>query len=494
MSLLKKLASETAMYGLPSIVGRFLNYLLVPLYTHLVFQTAEYGVVSDMYAIIAFFIVIFTYRMETAFFRFASNADDPAKVFSTASISIWGTTVMLCTGLILFAQPIANAMQYPDHPDYVIWFALILGFDALSAIPFAKLRLDTKAKQFALIKIINITLNIGGNLFFFLLCPYGIEQGWNWASMVYDPSYAISYVFIANLLASIATFLLLMPVYLKINIEFDKALWNKMVKYSMPLVIAGFAGTVNEVLDRQLLKYLLSSVEDYNLSQMGIYAACYKLAMLMTLFTQAFNYAAEPFFFSNSNRADAKQIYAQVAQAFSFVAIIGFLGITLYIDIFKHFVGVDYREGLGIVPILLLANLCLGMYYNFAIWYKLTDRTHFGAYIALIGAGVTLGLNILLIPSMGYFGSAWATLACYATMSTLCYLIGKRYYPIPYPIGKMLLYLVIALGIYFTSTYTRSSFGEGTMVTFILHTGLLISYLIMIAVIEKDLVKQVLKK
>jgi|AntRauTorckE5430_2_1112549.scaffolds.fasta_scaffold03093_3 O-antigen/teichoic acid export membrane protein len=475
MSLIKKLAGETAIYGVSSIVGRFLNYFLVPLYTN-IFPPSEYGIVVNLYAWVGFLTVIFVYRMETGFFRFGTPPADRDKAYSTLSTLLLVTTPIFCGLLIGFAEPIAVWMKYPDDANYIIWFAIILGLEALSAIPFAKLRLDGRPWYFAAIKLINIGVNLTINLFFLLLCPYLETKGWD-MSAVYNSNWGIEYIFIANLTASAVTLLLLSPSYFKTKFEFDKVLLKKTLIYILPLVFVGLAGIVNEVIDRILQKWLLPGSDIENEAMIGIYGACYKLAMLLSLFTQAFNYAAEPFFFRNADRSDSMPIYAKVALYFTVVGALGFLGIMLYIDIAQFFIGTQYREGLVVVPILLLANLFLGVYYNFAIWYKLKDKTMIGALIAFGGALITIVLNILWIPTIGYIGSAWATLICYASMATACYWVGQKYYPVPYPIVKMLLYVGLAILIYGANLLARDIFGNGTIPLFIINTLLIISYL-----------------
>ncbi len=475
MSLIKKLAAETAIYGLSSIIGRFLNYFLVPLYTN-IFLTSEYGILTDLYAWVGLLMVFFVYRMETGFFRFGTKQSERNKAYSTLSTALLITTPILCSILILFSEPIAVWMKYPGQENYIIWFAIVLGLDALSAIPFAKLRLDGRPWVFAAIKLTGIGVNLSFNLFFLLLCPYLASKGWD-MSNIYNPNWGIEYVFIANLTSSAITLILLSPSYFKSKFEFDKALLKKTLIYVLPLILVGLAGLVNEVIDRILLKWLLPGSITENMAIVGIYGACYKLAMLLSLFTQAFNYAAEPFFFKNADRKDSLDIYAKVALYFTVVGTLGFLGITLYIDIAQYFIGADYRSGLIIVPILLLANLFLGIYYNFAIWYKLKDKTLIGAAIAIGGALITLGLNFWLIPIIGFVGSAWATLACYFSMAAACYLVGRKYLPIPYPITKMFAYILLAIGIYGLNLWVRNIFGDGSLLLFAINTVLIIGFI-----------------
>jgi O-antigen/teichoic acid export membrane protein len=475
MSLIKKLAGETAVYGLSSIVGRFLNYFLVPIYTN-IFPASEYGIVVDLYAWVGLLTILFVYRMETGFFRFGTKLEDRDKTYSTLSTMLLITTPIFCGLLIGFAEPIAEWMKYPGQSNYIIWFAIILGLEALSAIPFAKLRLDGRPWVFAAIKLTNIGVNLTINLFFLLLCPYLEMSGWD-MSLIYNSDWGIEYIFIANLTASAVTLILLAPSYFKSGFDFDFAVLKKTLIYILPLVLVGLAGVVNEVIDRVLQKWLLPYSDVENQALIGIYGACYKLAMLLSLFTQAFNYAAEPFFFRNADRKDSMPIYAKVAFYFTIIGALGFLGITLYMDIAQWFIGEEYRDGLVVVPILLLANLCLGIYYNFAIWYKLKDKTIIGALIAIGGALITIVLNVLWIPTIGYIGSAWATLICYASMATACYLVGRKYYPVPYPIVKMLLYIGLAILIYGANLLARDAFGNGTILLYIINTILMCIFL-----------------
>ncbi len=486
-SHIKKLAGQTAVYGFSSIIGRFLNYLLVPLYTNL-FLTSQYGIVTDLYAYAGFLFVLLTYGMETAYFRFSEKHQNPEKVFTTAISPLFITTSVFLSAIILFAQPIANVLRYPDHKEYVIWFALIISLDVLTTIPFAKLRRENKAVKFAVFKFINIGLNIGFNLFFLLLCPYLLKHNPNsFVSSFYSENIGIGYIFISNLIASAVTLVLFIPDFFKTKYTFSKTILKQLLIYGSPLLFAGLAGMVNEVIDRILLKYLIVVPEDisnantYIFSQIGIYGANYKLSILITLFIQAFRYAAEPFFFSHAEEKNAKQTYAKVMNFFVIFGLIIFLGIMLYIDLAKYFINEHYWSGLKIVPILLFANLFLGIVYNLSVWYKLTDKTRYGAYIAGIGAFVTIVLNIILIPKIGYLGSAWATFFCYFTMMIVSYFWSRKHYKITYPLKKILLYTGIALFIYFLSRFAHFS----GMKMYIIHTILFLFFLVFISVNEK---------
>ncbi len=513
MSLLKKLAGETAIYGLGNIASRVLNFIILTPYLSRRFLTGEFGIHATLYSYAAFLIVLFSYRMETTFFRFASLAarkrassdqpidsnlsdnDQPAEhVYPTALISILSSTLILVSFMIAFAKPIAAFIQFPDQEIYVIWFALILGFDALSAIPLAKLRLESRPIYFVIAKLGGVLVNAIAIIFFLDVCRIYAEQGQGWAQAVFQEENKIGLVFIANLLGSAFTLLLLSPLYFKVKFKFNADIWREMLRYATPLVVVGLAAAVNEVADRIFLQRLLPGTTKEVASQIGIYSGCYKFAILMTLFTQAFNYAAEPFFFRNANRSDAKQIYGQVAQAFALIGCLAFLGIWLYIDIIKVLIDESYHEGIKVVPILLLANLCLGLYYNFAIWYKLTDKTHIGAYIACAGALITFSLNFALIPILGYMGSAWATLACYAGMSLMCYVTGKRYYPIEYPIARMLTYIGFAVVLYLISLIVRDKFGGGSWAVYSINTIIMLVYIAGVFLLERTLILKLIKR
>ncbi len=454
MNPLKKLAGQTAIYGLSSIVGRLLNYFLVPLYTR-IFLPAEFGVVTEMYAYVTFLIIVFTYGMETAYFRFSQSESDPEKVYSTSLLSLVGTSSVLLFILIAFSGPISALMGYQNHPEYITWFALILALDAVTSVPFSRLRHENKAKRFAFIKLLNIFINVGFNLFFLVLCPILQKKGIAGIDSIYNPEIGVGYVFISNLIASVVTLLLLFPQFTDTPYRFDKTLWKSMIIYALPLLIAGTAGMVNETIDRILLKYLYP-IPSQALVQVGIYGACYKLSILMTLFIQTFRYAAEPFFFAQAKNENSKEVYAQVMKYFVLGCSLIFLCIMLNIDSIKFFIGPKFHSGLPIVPILLLANLCLGMFFNLSIWYKLSGHTKYGAYLAVYGAVITIVLNIWWIPIYGYKGCAWATLVCYASMMVISYFIGQKQFPVNYNVKRILSYIGLALLLYALSHSLQS--------------------------------------
>lgn len=451
MNPLKRLASQTAIYGLSSIIGRFLNYLLVPLYTYS-FAPADYGVVAEFYAYMGFMAVLLVFGLETGFFRFRATGEHaPDVVFAT----VLRFLVLINAGFLLAAyllqQPIAELLRHAANPQYIWWTAAIIAMDSIGAAAFARLRAEEKAFQFAAIKLIEIGANIGLSLFFILLCRQAFETDpESFLGRLWDPEIGIGYVFLANLAASALKLLLLAPQFRAGLAGFDGALFRRMIRYSLPMVVIGLAGIVNEMLDRAALKYLLPYDDATNMAQLGIYSACYKLSILMTLFIQAFRYAGEPFFFAYAKEGDARPVYALVLTWFVILCVFIFLLVTLYLDVFQYFVGAPYREGLHVVPVLLLANLLLGVYVNLSIWYKLTDRTLLGAGVALVGALITIVALWLLVPAYGYAGAAWAHLLCYSAMVLISYLLGRRYYPAPYDLPRVIGYITLGLGLYAT--------------------------------------------
>lgn len=489
MSSIRTLASQTAIYGLSSIVGRFLNYLLVPIYTR-VFMVAEYGVVTELYSYVAFFTILLTYGLETAFFRFMNKPEYEKTAFGTSFISLSISSLVFMSCFYAFANPIATAIGYPNHPEYVRWFTLVLGFDAIASILFAKLRHENKAIQFAIIRVGNILINIALILFFLFGYDYLLQEEILSASIIALPNLGVGFVFLANMIASIVTLLALLPIT-RLQLNFSTDTWKKMTLYALPLVLVGFAGIANEHLDKILLKYLLPFTKEENLKHVGIYGACYKLSILMTLFTQAFRFAAEPFFFKEAKEKDGKQQYIEVMDYFVIIGCIIFLLITLYIDVFKYFISEPYWEGLTVVPILLMANLFLGIYYNLSIWYKITDKTFFGAIIALIGSVVTVLLNLWWIPVLGYVGSAWATLVTYSFMTLLSYLFGQRYFTVSYHLSLIVLYLSVTLVLFFSSGWLQLWLPINKYIT---NTFLFLGFLSFLLFVERTVLRKRLKK
>lgn len=483
MGIIKKLASQTAIYGLSSIFGRFLNYLLVPLYTYY-FSAEEYGVVSEFYAYAGFFAVVLIFGFDTGYFRFRDK--DNVGKDKTYSTALWFILLINLSffAVILWINPwLSSLLNYADHPEYVLCFSLILIMDAIAAIPFARLRAEDKAFRFAGIKIIEILITVGLSLFFIKFCPKLLaDNRYPWIAKLYNPAIGVGYIFIANLIASVCKFLILIPQLLGLRWGFDKALFPQMLRYSLPMVIIGFAGIINEMLDRVLLKQLLPYDLLTNMKMLGIYGACYKLSILMTLFIQAFRFAAEPFFFAYASNTDSKLIYAKVLRYFVIFCVFIFLLVTLFIDFFKYFVGPEFRSGLDVVPVLLLANLFLGIYVNLSIWYKLTDRTLIGAAVSLCAAALTIYLNIKWIPIYGYTGSAWAHLIGYGGMAFVSYVLGQIYYPVKYDVLRVLAYIGLGLGLYQANLHLQTfiSWPQG-----VLAGALLMLYLLTATLFEK---------
>lgn len=465
MSKIRRLAGETVLYGLGSILPRFLNFLLVRLHTG-IFLPDAYGVITKLFAYIAVINVVLMFGMETAYFRYASKPEsDEKRIFNAAQtfvISISLITALIC---IIFSQSIASLLLVPQHPEYIVWLAIILLTDAIVAIPFARLRLQKKALQFAAGKLINIALLVGLNLYF-LKVAYKAEIG-------------VGYVILANLIANGFYLIFFSKTLLSWRPVYDRSLNSIMVKYAYPIMITGLAGMTNEMFSRVTLEWWLpenfypGQTSEYAL---GIFGACFKFAVLMNLVVQAFRYAAEPFFFSNADDKNSPILFARVNHYFVIVCCLLLLAVSINLDILKYFLKrEEYWAGLSIVPILLLAYLFIGVYYNMSTWFKLADKTYYGTIITIGGTIITFAANYLLIPYYGYIGSSWATLLCYGSMTIACYVTGQRYYPIPYQIHKSLAYISITLviiysvnSITFENQWLATGFHAGVIAVFIL--------------------------
>ena len=478
---IKKLAGQTAIYGLSSIVGRFLNYLLTPLWTG-AFLVSQFGIITEMYAYVAFLVIMLTYGMETAYFRYSNKEGFESKnVYTTIVSSLLITSILFLILAIIFSQGVANWLMYPDHSEYVIWFAIIVGFDALTAIPQAYLRKQNKPGKFAIVNLGNVAINIFLNVFFIWYCKDNYDQGTtNWIiDTFYNPEIGVGYVFIANLIASIFKLAFLTPEILLIRLgQFKREYLKPILKYAIPLLFVGMAGIVNETLDRILLKRLLVDELgiDATMTQIGIYGANYKLSILITLFIQAYRYAAEPFFFSQEKKKESKKLYANIMTYFVIIVCTIFLFVMFYLDVLKYFINnEDLWVGLSIVPILLAANVCLGIYYNLSIWYKLANKTGYGALISIFGAVITIVLNLILIPIMGYAGAAWTTLVCYFTMVIVSYVLGQKNYPIPYDLKRIGTYVGLGLLFFLTSDFLISDLPTPTKLS--INTLILVGYL-----------------
>ena len=408
MSEMKSLAKDTAIYGLSSIIGKFLNYLLVPLYTYVLARTDDYGIVTNLYAWTALLLVILTYGMETGFFRFANREDYNAQsVYKTAFLTLLSTSTLFAVLVVLFQQPIANFMGYADHSEFIAMMSVTVALDAFACIPFAYLRYQKRPLVFAALKLLFVVLNIGFNLLFLVIL------GKN----------DVFYVFLSNILATIIQTLCLLPFTMPKGGHYDGATLRQMLRYSLPLLVLGVAGIMNQTLDRILFPYLYSGADAQ--AQLGIYGACFKVAMVMMMFTQAFRYAYEPFVFAKHKDRQSVEAYADAMKYYIIFSYLILLGVIFYLDIFRYIVASAYWEGLKIVPVVLWTYVFQGIYFNLSFWYKLTDETKWGAYFSLIGLGITLVLQIVGVPLIGYWASCGSSLVCYFVIMLLSYFIGQ---------------------------------------------------------------------
>lgn len=467
MKALRKLSGETVIYGMPSIVGRFLNWWLNPYWTYVFLNQADLGQITNIYAYVAFVFVMLTYGMETGYFRFASKENDTSKVFSSTIYLLIFTSVIFLAAVLGWRENIASALRIEGYSSFIAIMGITVAFDVVSTIPFAKLRLEHRPMRFASIKFVNIGVNIVLNLFFLTLCPVIARHFPDSVfTRIYRLEFGIGYVFLANMIATLVTFVMLIP-HMSLKICFDFKLMRKMLNYSFPILIVGITGMININIDKILLPLLLPESAE-PMKQLGIYAAAFKMAVILNMFIQAFRFAFEPFFFSQKGGNEDKAMYVIVMKYFAIFGLVIFLGLSTFIDLFKHIVAPQYREGIGIVPIVLMANLFMGIYFTLSLWYKLTDKTRYGAYQGIIGSVITIAINVMLIPVMGYYASAWAILACFVSMTLISYYSGKKHYPIPYQVKNFLFYLFVSLllfGIYWlVRTETNAYFWLAVLV------------------------------
>ena len=443
MSLYKNLFKQTAIYGLATVLPRMLSFLLVMVHTDKLVK-ADYGETTILLAYMVFFNVILSYGMETAFFRFYNTEENKKSVVETSMVSIFWSTLVFLAVALLFRNSVSSFINIDvQYITYIIW---ILALDALVIIPFSKLRAYQRPLFYAIIKIGNVVVNLGLNLFFLIYLPkIAIAYPDSFISKFYFEGFQVGYIFISNIAASLLTFLVLLPNYFQIKWKFNFSLWKRMMKYGFPILIAGIAFAINDQFDKILLNYLLSA--DVAEAQVGIYSACYKLGLFMVLFRTAYTLGIEPFFFSHASNENAKETYATITKYFVIFCSLMTLGVIVFADVLKIVMIRDssYWNAMGVVPLIILANFFLGIYTNLSVWYKLTNQTHIGAYISIVGAIITLALNYLLIPTMSYYGSAIATIAAYGTMMLISYILGNKYYPIPYDMKKIGAYLGISI-------------------------------------------------
>lgn len=451
MGLYKNLFKQTAIYGLATVIPRMFSFLLVPLYTDLL-PKAEYGKVSIIFAYMIFFNVILAYGMETAFFRFYNKETNKNSVVETSSVSIFWTSLTFLFITLLFRNTLAVWSGISEqYITYTIW---ILVLDALVIVPFSKLRIDQQPTRYAIIKIGNVAVNLFLNIFFLISLPAIAQSNpEHLLSNLYIEDFQIGYIFVSNIVASLVTFIVLSPSYLKLKWHFDYLLWKKMMQYGMPIMIAGIAFAINEQFDKILLSYLLPP--NIAAAEVGVYSACYKLGLFMVLYRTAYTLGIEPFFFSHADSKDAPQTYATITKYFVIFGSFILLSVIVFADVLKIIMIQDqsYWEAMKVVPLIILANFFLGIYTNLSVWYKLIDKTYYGAYISIVGAIITLVLNFLLIPTLSYYGSAIATIAAYGSMMGISYYFGNKYYPIPYDINKIGMYLLISIGFSAISFY-----------------------------------------
>ena len=454
MKEIYQLLNQTIIYGFSSVIARVLNFLLVPLYTVMLIPS-EYAVVTEMYAYAALLMVVGSFGMETTFFRFISNKNLNTKsVFSTAFWALSFNAFLLLVTIGLLYKDVAYLISHYENPEYILFFTAIIAFDLLSIIPFSLLRHHNYAIRFSLLKTINIFLNIFFNIFFLVLCPILIKYE-IWTSIIntiYNPSMSVSYIFISNLIASFVTLLFLLPYTLRHLGRPQYKVFSKMIKYTWPILIAGIAFVINESADKILIKYLLH--KGIAMRELGIYSACYKLTIFLTLFIQAYRFAAEPFFFNQYKRPNAKETYALMMRVFILLSLAIFLFVNLYINYIKLILRSElYHEGIKIIPIVLLANIFLGVYYNLSVWYKVINKTHYAAIISTIGACLTIVLNLILIPRYGYIGAAWTTLTCYFSMALISFFLSRKHYYIPYEMSYIYRYFLLAGIIFIISLF-----------------------------------------
>lgn len=469
---MKGLLKDTAIYGMTNIVGRFLNWLLAPFYIRILATTAEYGIVSNLYAWVSVVLVVLTYGMETGLFRFMQTHPDRGEVYSTTFKSVFTTSAIFVLVGLLFSSQIASLLGYPEHPDFISIFIIIVGMDAILSIPFAYLREQSRPKRFAFYKLSFIFFNIFFNLFFFLLCPYLMEKSPGLVNWFYDPNYGVGYIFVSNLISTSIQFLLMVPLVKPAIKGFNSQLLKTMLRYCFPLMLLGLAGNFNKMAGPILLPYLFED-RNYAMSLLGIYGGCLKICVVMVMFIQAFRFAYDPFVFSKMKKKDEYGAYRVAMNYFVIFTSCIFLGVIFYMDLFKYIVRPDYYEGLRIVPIVLLSELLFGIYYNLSIWYKLSDRTHFGAIFSFIGLIVTVTIIVIFTPKYGYMAPAWASLVCNAVMMLMSFFLGQKIYKIEYDVLRIIIIGVVCAVVYFIGVYLLDFPGVWSWIT---RTILLLAY------------------
>ena len=471
---MQNLAKETAIYGISSILGKFLNWLLVPLYTYVLTGSADYGVVANLYAWTALLLVILTYGMETGFFRFANkHAEIASRVYGNTIISVGFTSLIFAVLCVVFAQPVADLLGYTSNPEYIAMLGVVVAMDAFGSIPFAYLRYKSRPIKFAALKLLMIFTNIAFNIFFLVVCPWLMEKNPDLIDWFYDPHYGVGYVFIANVIQTVVVTIALLPDVFKAEFKFDFHLLKQILRYSLPLLVLGIAGIMNQTLDKIIFPFLIEDPELAK-SELGIYSACFKISMVMMMFTQAFRYAYEPFIFAQHKDKNSKEAYADAIKFFIIFSLLIFLGMVFYLDIFKFIIHRNYWAGLKVIPIVLFSYIFQGVFFNLSLWYKLTDKTMYGAWFSIIGAVITIAINIIFVPVFSYMASAWAAFACYFVMMLLSYFYGQKHMPINYNLKSIAIYTALAIGLYIISLFINTPF---PVLNFLIKTMLLVIFM-----------------
>lgn len=484
---MKSLAKDTAIYGLSSILGRLINWCLVPLHIIIFTDTIEYGNISQMYGLTAIFLVLLTFGLETGFFRFMNKKEeDSNKVYSTSLIFIGGTSLLFVLFCISFIHPISDLLRY-SHREHIMIMAIVVALDAFMSVPFAYLRYKQRPIRFATLKLASIFIYVFLNIFFLIICPWISEKFPGFVlNKFFHQDIGVGYVFLANLISSLVVLILLIPSTMKgINIQFDRNLLNRLLKYSFPLLILGLAGVINQTVAPLVYPYIFGDDVDEARRQLGIYSASLKFTVIITMFIQAFRYAYEPFIFSQNKEGDNRKPYADAMKYFIIFTLFIFLGIMFYVDIIQLFmekIGKNYAVGLTILPIAMLGEIFFGIYYNLSVWYKLTDKTKYGAYFSIFGCVIQVSINVIFVPIYGYIASAWATLICNTIIMSISYFMGQKHYMIRYDLKKIFLYFLTAAIFYALAMYPQI---ENDVLRLLYRTVFLILFTVFI--VKRDL-------
>ncbi|MCL2597531.1 MAG: lipopolysaccharide biosynthesis protein [Paludibacter sp.] len=478
---MKSLAKDTAFYGISTIVGKFVNWLLVPFYTKVLPSAADYGIITHLYSLTALLLVVLTYGMETGLFRFINKeTESPDRVYSTSMISVGTTSLFFGVLVVVFSPQLAALLKYPAHPEYVWMLGISVTLDAFACIPFAYLRYRKMPIRFVTLKMLYVFLNVCFNLFFFLGCPFLMKHAPATVNWFYNPDYGVGYAFVANILSTIIQTLFLLPYITCVKFHFDKILLNRILRYSLPLLLLGVMGILNQTLDKILYPYLGRG--DIGKTELGIYGATSKIALIMLVFTQAFRYAYEPFVFDQKRNKGSHENYIQAMNYFAIASWFIFLGMIFYVDFFKLIIPPEYWSGFRVVPIVLVSFIFQGIYFNLSIWYKLSDKTMYGTWFSLVGTIIIVLGNVLFVPRFGYHACVWAAFVCYFTIMLLSYIFGQKFMPIAYDLKKIGFYTLTALIIFLLSFIIKT---QSVVLNYCLKTLLLLIFVLIF--IKKDL-------